>query len=151
MVKENIGILTGGSVAIMDGANKGACQSGVYSVGVVLDNLSAEQKTNDYLHTLYRWHDRIDTYYDKATGPFTEAFPGGDGTICEVWDKIVNDIIDSYKGKGLEDGKRLKPIVLVGKKVWESQIKKLDEVNKLGYLRCLKKDMIRVIYTQKNS
>jgi len=144
LAKNGYGVLTGSSVGIMEAANKGAKEHGGYSVGVAMNSLKDEQKSNSYLDELHvepDWHKRIDKYNGRAKGPFTLVFPGGDGSICELWDKVVQNILDSYK-----TGETPKKVVLVDKKFWAPMVKWLNsEPSERGYLRCINKNMIEMV------
>lgn len=102
-------VLTGGGPGIMEGANRGAFESGVESLGLTIE-LPAHQITNQYLT------DNLELYYfftRKLCLSFSaEAylfFPGGLGTLDEFYEIIT--LVQTHKIEKV-------PIILVGSDFW---------------------------------
>ncbi len=106
-------VMTGGGPGLMEAANRGAKESGGYSVGANIE-LPTEQAPNAYLD---RWIEFPYFFVRKLMlVKYSYAFiamPGGYGTLDEIFETAV--LIQTGKMKDF-------PLVLVGKSYWEPLI-----------------------------
>lgn len=143
IAEEGYGVLTGDATGSMEAAKIGAKENGGYCIGVAL---KGEKLINKYLDEIYienTWHKRLDRFNKQAKAPFTIVMPGGEGSINKLWDKIVNNIIESHK-----DSKKKPPkkIILVDKEYWQPMIDWLKkEPSNRGYIRAFNYDMIKIV------
>jgi uncharacterized protein (TIGR00730 family) len=102
-------VMTGGGPGIMEAANRGAKETGGYSVGCNIE-LPQEQQPNPYLH---RWVTFQHFYVRKLMLlKYSYAFialPGGFGTMDEIFETAT--LIQTHKIKDF-------PLVLIGKDYW---------------------------------
>jgi uncharacterized protein (TIGR00730 family) len=101
--------LTGGGPGIMEAANRGAYESGGYSVGCNI-KLPKEQKPNPYLH---RWVE-FDHFFVRKLMliKYSYAFialPGGYGTLDEIFEIIT--LVQTGKVRSF-------PVILIGTEYW---------------------------------
>ena len=102
-------VMTGGGPGLMEAANRGAKESGGYSVGCNIE-LPVEQKPNPYLG---RWVTFRHFFVRKLMlVKYSYAFialPGGFGTLDEIFETAT--LIQTHKIKDF-------PLILVGKEYW---------------------------------
>jgi len=115
LVGKGFGVITGGSMGIMEAANKGAHDAKGKSIGVCID-LPSEEKPNKFISDQYLLNFR---YFFVRKVMFTKyaqafvAFPGGYGTLDEFFEALT--LIQTKKIKRF-------PIYMVGKDHWEGLI-----------------------------
>jgi uncharacterized protein (TIGR00730 family) len=102
-------VMTGGGPGIMEAANRGAKESGGYSVGCNI-TLPVEQKPNPYLDRFveFRYFYIRKMLLEKYSYAFV-AMPGGLGTLDEIFETAV--LIQTGKLREF-------PFVLMGKTFW---------------------------------
>ena len=116
-------VMTGGGPGIMEAANKGAFESGGYSVGCNI-RLPQEQKPNPYMH---EWV-TLDYFFVRKflLLKYSYAFvvlPGGWGTMDELFETLTlvqTGMIHHF------------PVVLMGKSYYQPLIVFLDQMRKEG-------------------
>lgn len=112
LVDKGFGIITGGSMGIMEAANKGAMENKGKSIGLCID-LPSEEKPNRYISDQYllkfRYFFVRKVMFIKYAQAFV-AFPGGFGTLDEFFEALT--LIQTKKIKRF-------PIYMVGKNHWE--------------------------------
>ena len=117
LAQAGFAVMTGGGPGIMEAANRGAKESGGYSVGCNI-TLPEEQKPNAYLDRWveFRYFFVRKMLLEKYSYAFV-ALPGGIGTLDEIFETAV--LIQTGKMREF-------PFVLMGRTFWEPL---------MGYLR----------------
>lgn len=123
IAKTGFTVMTGGGPGIMEAANKGAFESGGYSVGCNI-RLPHEQKPNPYMH---EWV-TIDYFFVRKflMLKYSYAFvvlPGGWGTMDELFETLTlvqTGMIHQF------------PVVLMGKTFYKPLLDFLDDMLKAG-------------------
>jgi uncharacterized protein (TIGR00730 family) len=117
ITKDNVGrknpaiVVTGGGNGIMEAANRGACESGGKSMGFNIV-LPKEQMPNPYItpELCFQFHYfSIRKMHFLMRAKALVAFPGGFGTLDEVFDALT--LIQTKKIKRV-------PVILFGKAYW---------------------------------
>jgi len=91
------GVLTGGTVGLMEAVNRGCQEAGGYSIGVSEKSLEKYQPPNEYLDELHSTpnDDEREKFYNKRAA-YTVILPGGPGTLKETFDQIVFLLKDKF-------------------------------------------------------
>jgi len=115
--------MTGGGPGIMEAANRGAFESGGYSIGCNIE-LPHEQRENPYLHkwVTFRYFFVRKVLLVKYSYAFV-VMPGGMGTMDELFEALT--LIQTGKIKDF-------PVVLFGKEYWKNLIEMLEDMVKQG-------------------
>src|SRR4051794_40149474 len=111
--EEGFAIVTGGGPGIMEAANRGAQDAGATSVGLNIE-LPFEQDANPYQDIELNFHyffTRKLMFVRYVTG--FVAFPGGYGTLDEVFEALVLEQTDKVWDF---------PVVLVGTDFWDGLV-----------------------------
>jgi len=108
--QEGLAVITGGGPGIMEGANRGAFESGGKSVGLNIQ-LPAEQSANKYqtVSLDFRYFFVRKFLFLKHAVGFV-IYPGGFGTMDELFEVLT--LIQTRKTGSF-------PVVLVGKAYWQ--------------------------------
>ena len=113
ITQHGFGVITGGGPGIMEGANRGAKESGGKSIGVGIE-LPFESGMNPYVDkgVENRYFFTRKVMFLKYSKGFV-IFPGGVGTLDELFETITL----------AQTGHNVKyPIVLVGKEYWNGLV-----------------------------
>lgn len=83
------GVVTGGTVGLMEAVNKGCKEAGGYSIGITEKTFEHLQPPNEYLDELHSTSNDMERedYYNKRAA-YTIVLPGGPGTLKEGFNKI---------------------------------------------------------------
>lgn len=110
LVKEGLGIITGGGPGVMEGANKGAFSAGGTSVGLNIE-LPFEQHMNAYtnVHINFRYFFIRKVMFLKYAMSWV-IMPGGFGTMDELFETLT--MIQTKKMKPC-------PVILMGTDYWQ--------------------------------
>lgn len=134
--KTGFTVMTGGGPGIMEAANRGAFESGGYSVGCNIE-LPMEQKPNPYMH---EWITFKHFFVRKVLMlKYSYAFvvmPGGFGTMDELFETLTliqTGTIHNF------------PIVLIGKDYYKEMMEFLDIMADRGTIS--RKDLELVLLT----
>ncbi|MCD4669328.1 MAG: TIGR00730 family Rossman fold protein [Actinomycetia bacterium] len=118
LVKNGMGVITGGGPGIMEAANKGAFEADGVSIGCNIE-LPFEQEPNKYQNISMEFHYffvRKMIFMKYSVGYI--IFPGGYGTLDEFFESLTlaqTDKIEHF------------PIALYGSKYWEGLTGWIDE------------------------
>ncbi|MDR0366003.1 MAG: TIGR00730 family Rossman fold protein [Bifidobacteriaceae bacterium] len=109
LAQAGYGVITGGGPGIMEAANRGAHEAGGLSVGLGIE-IPAEQGINPWvdLGVDFRYFFARKVMFVKYASGFV-AFPGGMGTLDELFESLT--LVQTDKIKGF-------PIVLMGRDYW---------------------------------
>ena len=109
LAEAGFAVITGGGPGLMEAANRGAHESGGYSIGLNIE-LPFEQNTNRYtsLSVDFRYFFVRKTMFVKFATGFV-IFPGGFGTLDELFEALT--LVQTRKIHRF-------PIILFGKEYW---------------------------------
>lgn len=119
-------VVTGGGPGIMEAANRGAYEAGAKSIGLNI-TLPMEQGPNPYVSPefCFRFHYfAIRKMHFVMRAKALIVFPGGFGTMDELFEVLT--LVQTGK-------KRKIPIILIGKKYWDSVIN-FKNMAKYGFI-----------------
>lgn len=127
--------MTGGGPGIMEAANRGAFESGGYSIGCNIV-LPQEQHENPYLHkwVTFRYFFVRKVLLVKYSYAFV-VMPGGMGTMDELFESLT--LIQTGKIKDF-------PVVLFGKDYWKNLVEMLEDMVKQGTISAGDLDLLLV-------
>ena len=113
LVEAGFAVITGGGPGIMEGANRGACESGGYSIGLGIE-LPFEQRLNEWvdLGINFRYFFARKTMFVKYSQAFI-CLPGGFGTLDELFEAVT--LVQTHKITRF-------PIVLIGTEFWSGLV-----------------------------
>ncbi|MFA5106026.1 MAG: TIGR00730 family Rossman fold protein [Candidatus Micrarchaeia archaeon] len=148
--KNGYGTITGGGPGIMRAGNEGASAAGAPSIGVqphFLDrregNIAVDMKIQETVHTMYSRKILF-----SANSAAIIAFPGGFGTMDELFENLKLLQIDKMKG--------VQVILMGSKNYWMSLLKWLEKqalargfinAREFGMMKCAQspKDALKII------
>ncbi len=109
LAEAGFAVITGGGPGVMEGANRGACESGGYSIGLGIE-LPFEQGLNEWvdLGIDFRYFFVRKTMFVKYSQAFV-CLPGGFGTLDELFEALT--LVQTRKVTRF-------PIVLLGTDYW---------------------------------
>ena len=113
LAEAGFAVITGGCPGVMEGANRGACDAGGYSIGLGIE-LPFEQGLNEWvdLGIDFRYFFVRKTMFVKYAQAFV-CLPGGFGTLDELFEALTL----------VQTGKVTRfPIVLLGTDYWSGLI-----------------------------
>jgi uncharacterized protein (TIGR00730 family) len=118
LVKNGMGVITGGGPGIMEAANKGAFEAGGLSIGLNIE-LPFEQAANDYqnISLEFRYFFVRKMIFVKYSVGYI-IFPGGYGTLDELFEALT--LIQTGKIEHF-------PIALYGSSYWKDLCSWIDE------------------------
>ncbi|WP_430331618.1 TIGR00730 family Rossman fold protein [Rhodococcus sp. ACT016] len=119
LVQAGFAVITGGGPGVMEGANRGASESGGYSIGLGIE-LPFEQRLNDWvdLGINFRYFFARKTMFVKYSQAFI-CLPGGFGTLDELFEALT--LVQTRKITRF-------PIILVGTEFWSGLVDWLHSV-----------------------
>jgi len=140
LVKNGMGVITGGGPGIMEAANKGAFEADGISIGCNIE-LPFEQESNKYQNISMEFHYffvRKMIFMKYSVGYI--IFPGGFGTLDELFESLTlaqTDKIEHF------------PIVLYGSEYWDGLTGWLNEclLEKHGTISLEDKKLFKVVDT----
>ena len=109
LAEAGFAVITGGGPGVMEGANRGACEAGGYSIGLGIE-LPFEQGLNEWvdLGIDFRYFFVRKTMFVKYSQAFV-CLPGGFGTLDELFEALT--LVQTRKVTRF-------PIVLLGTAYW---------------------------------
>ena len=113
LVAAGFAVITGGGPGVMEGANRGACESGGYSIGLGIE-LPFEQRLNEWvdLGINFRYFFTRKTMFVKYSQAFI-CLPGGFGTLDELFEALT--LVQTHKITRF-------PIILMGTEFWSGLV-----------------------------
>ncbi|CAM2794391.1 TIGR00730 family Rossman fold protein [Prescottella defluvii] len=129
-------VITGGGPGVMEGANRGASESGGYSIGLGIE-LPFEQGLNEWvdLGINFRYFFARKTMFVKYSQAFI-CLPGGFGTLDELFEALT--LVQTRKITRF-------PIVLIGTEFWGGLVHWLrDTLERAGKISPGDVDLIHV-------
>lgn len=113
LAEAGFAVITGGGPGVMEGANRGACEAGGYSIGLGIE-LPFEQGLNEWvdLGIDFRYFFVRKTMFVKYSQAFV-CLPGGFGTLDELFEALT--LVQTRKVTRF-------PIVLLGSDYWSGLI-----------------------------
>ncbi|MFF0491626.1 TIGR00730 family Rossman fold protein [Nocardia sp. NPDC004068] len=109
LARSGFAVITGGGPGVMEAANRGASESGGYSIGLGIE-LPMEQGLNDWvdLGLNFRYFFARKTMFVKYSQSFI-CLPGGFGTLDELFEALT--LVQTHKITRF-------PIILFGSEFW---------------------------------
>ncbi|RVW02799.1 LOG family protein [Rhodococcus xishaensis] len=119
LVHAGYAVITGGGPGLMEAANRGACESGGFSIGLGIE-LPFEERLNDWvdLGINFRYFFARKTMFVKYSQAFI-CLPGGFGTLDELFEALT--LVQTRKITRF-------PIILVGTEFWSGLVDWLHSV-----------------------
>lgn len=112
------GVVTGGTIGLMEAVNRGCKESGGYSIGITEKTFEHCQPPNEYLDELHSTSNDFERekYYNKRAA-YTVILPGGPGTLKEGFNKISlllkSKFFKTPEGSGITDEKFQHQVILL--------------------------------------
>jgi len=108
------GVVTGGTIGLMEAVNKGCYEAGGYSIGISEKTLEAKQPPNEYLHEHHSTPDDAarENWYNKRAA-YTVVLAGGPGTLKETVNKMVFILKDKFFKKHEPDSDRFQHMLIL--------------------------------------